>query len=125
MLGPAELLYSGAPSWGLESYLCSLCHLPCLSGVLNPQPAPGPSSPTSTCGIGHPAQEALHTLPRTEVPGPPELPRLECLGCVADRQVVRAVAFDPHGQLVAVGANSHCLRVCSAEAMLARPLGER
>lgn len=93
-----------------------------MSGVWTPQTAPSSGSPH---GTSHPVQEALRTPPDTEVADPSELPRLECLGCVADRQVVRAVAFDPNGQLVAVGANSHCLRVCSAEAMLARPPGER
>ena len=97
-----------------------------MSGVRNPQPTPGPGpGPGSTPDAVHPVQETPRTPPHTEVPDPPELPRLECLGCVTDRQVVRAVAFDPCGQLVAVGANSHCLRVCSAEAMQVGPLGER
>ena len=56
---------------------------------------------------------------------PLPIPRLEFIGCVKDKQVVRSVAFDPNGHLVAIGANSKCLRICSAEAISSRQPHQR
>ena len=56
---------------------------------------------------------------------PVPVPRLDFIGCVKDKQVVRSVAFDPNGHLVAIGANSKCLRICSAKAISSRQPHQR